>query len=52
MWKGTQFRRILQRKLYYLFHGGNIDAYRVELYEMNESTHQPQTLRSTQICGV
>ena len=52
MWKGTQFRRILQRKLYYLFHGGNIDTYRVELYEMNESTNQPQTLRSTQICGV
>ena len=52
MWKGTQFRRVLQRKLYYLYQGRNIDTFRVELYEMSETYRRRQTIQSTELCEV
>ena len=51
MWKGTQFRRILQQKLYYLYHGNNAEAFRGELYEMSETHRRRQTIRTTE-CDV
>ena len=52
MWKGTQFRRILQQKVYYLYHDRNVDTFRVELYEMSETHRRRQTLRSTELCEI
>jgi len=52
MWKGTQFRRVLQQKLYYLYQGRNIDTFRVELYEMSETYRRRQTIQSTELCEV
>ena len=52
MWKGTQFRRILQQKLYYLYQGSNTETFRGELYEMSETHRRRQTIRSTELCDV
>ena len=57
MWKGRQFRRILQQKVFHLYHGRNrrnTETIRNTMnentmdnaYEMNDQGRNPQTIRT------